>query len=205
MSLSLLEVVNLKGLIFDLDGTLADTSLNFAKICEEAGLPVGTKILEHCQQLEDLRQVETIMSVVERHELEGAQQASWLLDAEPVLTRLHHANIPLAIVTRNMRKAATITMERLNIPIELLITREDCEPKPSPQGLLMVANQWQIEPSNLAYIGDYQFDIQAAKRANMMSILIANHRNQHLFESADLVLRQFEQLTEIIDSTNPKD
>ena len=35
---------DLQGVIFDLDGTLANTHLNFPQICLEAGLPEGTKI-----------------------------------------------------------------------------------------------------------------------------------------------------------------
>jgi HAD superfamily hydrolase (TIGR01549 family) len=193
-----LNINHLKGLIFDLDGTLADTALDFAQMCKDAGLPVGTKILEHCEQLNDPNRVTEILTIVERHELAGAIQASWILDAEKVLHQLHTANIPLAIVTRNMQKAAELTIERLNIPINLVITREDCEPKPSPKGLLKVASQWQINPTELAYIGDFQFDIQAAKQANMTAILLANQRNQHLFDSADYVIEDFSPLAGII-------
>jgi len=195
-----LEAISkLKGLIFDLDGTLADTALDFALMCADAGLPEGTKILEHCQQLTDHNRVREILTIVERHELVGANQARWILDAEEIIHQLHAANIPLAIVTRNMRQAAKLTIERLNIPIDLVITREDCAPKPSPQGLLEVARRWQIEPSQLAYVGDFQFDIEAAKQAEMMSILLANQRNEHLFDSADLVIKKFEPLITIIN------
>ncbi len=120
---------HLTGLIFDLDGTLADTALDFPQMCHDAGLPVGTKILEHCEQLNDPTRVAEILSVVEQHELAGAKRARWILDAEKVLHQLSTAGIPIAIVTRNMRRAAKLTIERLNIPIELVITREDCPPQ----------------------------------------------------------------------------
>lgn len=194
-------ISNLQGLIFDLDGTLADTALDFPQMCRDADLPIGTKILEYCEQLSDNARVAEILSIVEHHELAGAEQATWILDAEKVLSHLYEADIPLAIVTRNMQQAARLTIERLNIPIELVITREDCQPKPSPKGLLKVARQWQIEPTNLAYIGDFQYDIVAAEKANMMSILLANKRNQHLFDSADLVIDNFAPLLETIRLT----
>ena len=41
----------LKGIIFDLDGTLANTYLDFPQMCRDAGLPEGTRILEHCAAL----------------------------------------------------------------------------------------------------------------------------------------------------------
>ena len=189
---------SIKGFIFDLDGTLADTKLDFAKMCTDAGLPVGTKILEHCASLNDPVQVKQILSVVEQHELEDANHAEWFLDAETVLHEFNRANIPMAIVTRNMREAARITIERLGIPIDLVITREDCLPKPNPDGLLMVAKQWDISPSELVYVGDFQFDLIAAKQAQMMACLIANQRNKHLFDMADKVITNFDQLSELL-------
>jgi len=188
----------LKGIIFDLDGTLADTGLNFPKICTDAGLPVGTRILEHCAELNDPRRVEEILSIVEQHELDGAKQARWILDAEETLLKFRQANVPMAIVTRNMNKAARLTIERLGIPIDLVITRDDCLPKPHPEGLLMIADQWQMSPSELAYVGDFKFDIEAAKNAKMMSCLIANKRNQHLFPRADKVIYLFEELIHLL-------
>jgi HAD superfamily hydrolase (TIGR01509 family) len=188
----------LKGVIFDLDGTLADTKLDFAKMCIDAGLPVGTKILEHCASLNDPVKVKQILSVVEQHELDGANQASWILDAESVLNQFDRDKIPMAIVTRNMREATRITIERLGIPIELVITRDDCLPKPDPEGLLMVSKQWGISPSECVYVGDFQFDLIAAKQAQMMACLIANDRNQHLFSMADKVITRFDELNELL-------
>lgn len=184
----------LKGIIFDLDGTLANTFLDFAQICIDADLPPGTKILEHCASLSNHAKAAEILSIVERHEMAGAFRAEWILDAELVLTRLFKAKIPMAIVTRNMRKATEITIERLSIPIDFVITREDCLPKPDPQGLLMVANSWGISPENLVYVGDYQFDLIAARNAGMKACLLANNRNQKFLPMADQVINKFAEL-----------
>ena len=184
----------LRGIIFDLDGTLADTGLNFPQMCIDAGLPEGTRILEHCAKLDDQTRINEILSIVEQHEMTGAGNASWILDAQQVLSKLQQANVPMAIVTRNMRRAAKLTIEQLGIPIELVITREDCLPKPDPDGLLMVAKQWCISPHELAYVGDFQFDLMAAKSAKMKACLLANVRNQHLHDEAEKVIYLFEEL-----------
>jgi len=189
----------LKGVIFDLDGTLANTQLDFPRMCIDAGLPVGTKLLEHCTALTDKNRAREIMSVIERHELDGAKRAEWILDAEQVLNRLDHINFPMAIVTRNMRTAAEYTIEKLNIPIDLLVTREDCLPKPHPEGLLMVAKKWGVLPENLAYVGDYQFDLIAANSAGMVSCLLSNHRNEQFHHQADKIIDNFQQLESIFN------
>ena len=184
----------LKGIIFDLDGTLANTYLDFPKMCLDADLPIGTKILEYCEGLSDPDEVLRILSIVEQHELDGAKKAEWIHDAEIILSRFCNANIPMAIVTRNMKVAAKQTIEKLGIPIELVITREDCLPKPHPQGLLKVAQQWNISSQDLIYVGDYRFDLEAANRAGMMACLLANDRNKEFHMMADKVIERFQEL-----------
>ena len=192
-------IKQLKGIIFDLDGTLANTHLDFPQMCIDAGVPVGTRLLEHCASLTDKSRSAEILSIVEQHEIDGASRAEWILDAEQILSQLKDLKIPMAIVTRNMRVAAKYTIQKLSIPIDFVITRQDCQPKPDPEGLLMVARHWDISPENLVYVGDYKFDIEAAKNAGMMAILLANHRNQAFHSIADKVIHNFKELTVIFD------
>lgn len=166
-------------------------------MCLDARLPVGTPILEYCAALEDQAGIAEILSIVERHEMLGANKAEWILDAETVLKKMSDARVPMAIVTRNMRSAAELTVKRLNIPIEIVITRDDCAPKPAPDGLIMAANQLSIAPANLIYVGDYKFDIDAARNAGMTSCLLANQRNSHFADNADKVIDCFQQLEDL--------
>ncbi|MCW9000582.1 MAG: HAD hydrolase-like protein, partial [Kangiellaceae bacterium] len=82
-------------------------------------------------------------------------------------------------------------------PIDLIITREDCLPKPHPEGLLKVAEQWQITPKELAYVGDYKFDLMAAKNAGMRAILLSTKRNAEFHTLADWVIDDFSELSSI--------
>jgi FMN phosphatase YigB (HAD superfamily) len=50
----------------------------------------------------------------------------------------------------------------------------------------------------LTYVGDFKFDLAAAKQAQMMACLIANQRNQHLFDMADKVITRFDELSELL-------
>ncbi|UTA46844.1 HAD family hydrolase [Simiduia sp. 21SJ11W-1] len=185
----------LHGIIFDLDGTLVDSKLDFPAMRAELGLPAGTGLLEHLASLEDQTQRTQTQAVIERHELQGAQAASWITGAQAALHTLANAGIPMAIVTRNMQSATQQMVKRLGIPIRLIITREDCtHVKPHPEGLLRVANQWQIAPEKLAYLGDYTFDLQAAKRAGMQAWLWRNEHNAAFESEADKVFSEYETL-----------
>ncbi|AFU98395.1 HAD family hydrolase [Simiduia agarivorans] len=190
-----------KGLIFDLDGTLADSALDFDAMRRELALPKGTPLLEHLATLScpDARQ--RFHAVVERHEMIGAENARWIADAEQTLFALNKRRIPLAIVTRNMRSATRRTIERLQIPIELVLTREDVEQvKPHPEALLRIAREWQLPPGSLAYVGDYTFDLDAAHAAGMGAILWRNEHNAHLAPHAHHCIDRFGQLLDLVRS-----
>lgn len=190
-----------KGFIFDLDGTLADSALDFNAMRRELSLAPGTPLLEHLATLTcpDARQ--HFHSVVERHELQGAENARWIGDAEQTLCGLKQQGVPLAIVTRNMRSATRRTIERLQIPIERVITREDvAQVKPHPEALLRIANEWQLPAESLAYVGDYTFDLEAAHAAGMGAILWRNAHNAHLAERAHHCIDQFNQLFALVNA-----
>ena len=103
----------------------------------------------------------------------------------------------MAILTRNMREATLLCIEQLAMPIQLVITREDCQPKPDPSGLWHIAKAWQMPCHELLFIGDYLFDLQTAHNAGMPGCLYMNEHNQHFQEMADFVLTDFAHLTEL--------
>ena len=194
-------VQTLHGILFDLDGTLADSQLDFTAMCDELAIPHHTPLLEYQQSLSCAHDIARVTEVIEKHEMAGAHAATWIADAEQLVQQLHARNIPMAIVTRNMRKATQLMLEKLNMPITLVVTREDCEQvKPHPEGLLKIANQWGISPERLAYVGDFKFDLLAAKRANMKAMLWRNEHNAEFESLADHSIIQFKQLLDFFPS-----
>jgi HAD superfamily hydrolase (TIGR01549 family) len=182
------------GVLFDLDGTLANSKLEFPAMCREAGLPEGTALLEYCTGLGDCEETRNIRKLIEQHEVAGAERAEWIEGADVLVHRLFDAGVPMAIVTRNMRRATEMTVSKLEIPISLLITREDCSPKPDPEGLLFVAAQWGIQADLLAYVGDYKYDMLAARNAGMVAVLKRNSSNGKFAGLANLVISEFDEL-----------
>ena len=186
-------------LIFDLDGTLADTKLDFRAIRRELGFPEGIGLLEHIEALDDPELAARAHAVIDRHEMTGAANATWIDGAEQLLARLKASAFPTGILTRNSRKAVELTRQVLNLDVELILTREDCLPKPHPEGLLRIAGALSVKPEDCAYVGDFIFDLECARNAGMTACLFRNDRNESFEEQADLVIRSFAELERFID------
>jgi HAD superfamily hydrolase (TIGR01509 family) len=185
-------------LIFDLDGTLADTKLDFQAIRHELGFPEGIGLLEHIETLDDPALVSHAHAVIDRHEMEGAANATWIDGAENLLRRLKAASFPRGILTRNSRKAVQQTQQVLGLDIDPILTREDCRPKPDPQGLLMIAQRLGVESGDCVYIGDFVFDLECARNAGMTACLYRNHKNGAFESQADMIIHDFAELSRFI-------
>ena len=65
---------SVKGVVFDLDGTLVDSSLDFDAMRRDMGLALDSSILEEVERMGGIR-AERCRKILERHELEGARRA----------------------------------------------------------------------------------------------------------------------------------
>jgi HAD superfamily hydrolase (TIGR01549 family) len=166
-----MSIVLPSAFIFDLDDTLVSSQLDFTQMRTDIGCPADVDILQHVAQLHhtDAELGLIAADIIEQHEIVEAQSSKWLAGAQEFVQRLSQESIPMAIVTRNCRAATAVKRQQNNIPIEFVLTREDAPAKPDPTGLLQIAKEWAIAPSEIAYVGDYLYDIQAANNANMQA------------------------------------
>lgn len=162
---------NVDAIIFDLDDTLLKTSLDFASLKAQIGCEKDDDILSFISQIECSAQRAIANQTVLQHEMNDAHTSTWLPGAEEFVNQAKDFGLPLAIVTRNSKQATQIKITNNSIPIDLVITREDAPAKPDPTALITIANKWQIACANIAYIGDYIYDIQAAHNGNMQAWL----------------------------------
>jgi HAD superfamily hydrolase (TIGR01509 family) len=190
----------LHAIIFDLDGTLVDSRLDFAAMRRELDAPADVGLLEFIDSLPSAESQAQAMDVVHKHELAGAEAATWMPGAEAVLHALHEREVLTAIVTRNCRRAAELTMARMNMPSIPLKAREDAAPKPDPEALLALASHWRMAPANCAYVGDFRYDIEAAQRAGMLPVLyLGMEEAPSTHDHRVPVLREFHTLLDWLD------
>jgi HAD superfamily hydrolase (TIGR01549 family) len=173
-----------KGIIFDLDDTLVHANLDFVAIKQAVGCDPEHDILTHIKGITCEAARAEAENTVLGFELADAQTSRLIPGALSFIQRAKQKGIPLAIVTRNCKPATLLKLKQNNIPIETVITRDDAKPKPHPEALLKVADSWQrhsrMNTLDIAYIGDYKYDIEAAHNANMQAWLYTHcSKNKH--------------------------
>jgi len=180
----------IRGICFDLDGTLVDSQLNFDAMRQEMELPPGMPILEALVRL-PAPHAQRCETILHRHELAGAERAAVLPGVAELLAVLQARRIRSAIVTRNSRRITEITLRRLNLAIELSLTRDDGPIKPDPWAILHVCKKWDISPAEAVMVGDYKFDVECGHSAGSRTVLLTHSHDPRTYpnvEAADLLL-----------------
>ena len=186
------------GVIFDLDGTLMSSELDFTLIKAQLGCPTELDLLSFIAQLPSPYMREEAMNIVHQHELIDAQHATLLPGVAQAIRQLKEQAIPMAIVTRNYNRAAALKLKNNPLPIQTVLTRSDAPAKPDPSALNAIATLWGIDQQHILYVGDYLYDIQAAHNANMRACLYAPTETPTYASQADYILKHFSELPELI-------
>lgn len=165
----------IRGLIFDLDGTLVDSGLDFDAMRREMNLAPGTHLFEAISHM-PREQADRCRQILDDHEQAGAERATLMPGVREFLALLAQRNIPRAGLTRNSRAAAHRTTARLGLELDPLITREDAPLKPDPTAVFQICRQWGFSPAEVAVVGDYHYDIDVGLNAGARSVLYLGGR-----------------------------
>ncbi|ART79680.1 HAD family hydrolase [Oceanisphaera avium] len=187
--LSDLNLNDIRGVIFDLDGTLAHSNPDFVGLRAELGMAPGADILAHIESLNDEGARTRAEALVHDYEIRSSQVATWVEGAKELIDYLRSKSLPMAILTRNIPQAAQMTINNLGIDIELVLTRLDAKPKPHPEGIEIICQQWQLAPSDILYIGDYLFDLQTAQNAGSRCALYFPEAVPEYAHQADMLVQ----------------
>ncbi|MBS0204221.1 MAG: HAD family hydrolase [Planctomycetes bacterium] len=187
-----------RGIIFDLDGTLVDSQLDFEAIRRDMGLPSQTPILEALERIPVGPDRERMLAVLRSHELQSAQRATLFDGVTDLLEWLDDRRLQRGILTRNSRECTDLVLNRLGLSFAQVVTREDAPPKPDPAGLLAICQQWELPAEQILFCGDYLFDLHAGRRAGMRTILFAPGDLPDFADQADLIWRDFHHAVDLI-------
>ena len=178
------------GLIFDCDGTLADTMpahyRAWTAMLDRFGIPFpetrfyamgGMPTAQIIRVLADDAGV--VVEDVEAMVFEKEQGFLTYLDAvapvEPVLAvaAAYRGRLPIAVASGGYRDTITRTLDRLGVRdgFDALVTAEDtARHKPEPDVFLEAARRLRVEPATCVVFEDTDIGLEAARRAGMEGV-----------------------------------
>ncbi|MFQ3212437.1 MAG: HAD superfamily hydrolase (TIGR01509 family) [Candidatus Paceibacteria bacterium] len=172
--------------IFDMDGTLTIGVHDFTMMRSELGLAPDEGILETVQAMPP-EQAAPMWDKINAMEYHFASLAKPMPGAFELLEHLQEKGVNLGILTRNVMPVALQTLKTCNLDgfftANNILDRASCEPKPHPAGIVLLLDQWRAKPSDSVMVGDYLFDLEAGKAANIATVHIdtsAQHPWPHM-------------------------
>lgn len=164
--------------LFDMDGTIYDSGIDFLAIRKHLGLPQnGTPILD---QLGEVSPEDRAIGLKLLHEAEAAGAANGKLIAgtEKLLSWLKEQGVRSALVTNNSRASVDAIVGRHPaLLFDTILTRDDGIAKPQPDLFLKALKHFEIQPLQAVAVGDTHLDALAAHRAGIRKILLVALRD----------------------------
>ncbi len=193
-----LDFARLRAVLFDLDGTLIETHIDFPAMTEAMQrLARANSVPESVTDGKDILGLvdaaaedvqgrggdgaalrRTAFAELEAMEVVGCSHPVLLPGTRELLLELVGRGVKVGIVTRNCRTVSVGLLARFALPHHLLLSRDDVEKtKPHPEHL-WDALRLLGEPANqAAMVGDHWMDIQAGVRAGCAATLGVLGRN----------------------------
>ncbi len=185
--------------IFDMDGTLTRPAIDFDRIRAEIGIESGT-ILEALETMTTNERARAY-EIIEEHELVAARDSELQDGVHEVLEFLRAGGIRTAIATRNSRPSVRTVLDKHQIHVDHIHTREDGAVKPSPQPVLDICKYFQIVPEASWMVGDYAYDIQSGNAAGATTVFFEAHGSMpEAAEQADHVIRNLRELITLLNN-----
>jgi len=194
---------NIACVVFDMDGTLTVSNLDFDGIREEAGIPEGKPILEFLEEAPQPKR-QRAEEVLHAHEARAIRDCNLRPGVQDVMDALRQAGMKVGLLTRNSRRSVQMLLERFELDFDCCVTRDDASPKPSPEPLLKMAACVGVEPGEMLMVGDYIFDMQAGHAAGARTAFLETKYHREVQPEADVVIQDLRELLDCLCLTLPR-
>jgi len=167
----------IRAVVFDLDGTLTRPFLDFNVIREEIGAPLGRHSL--LDQIDEMSPDEAAraLAILERREREAVENAEANDGVHELLEYVRAKGLFHGIVTRNSERSTAMTLEKLGLGIERVITRDSGLPiKPDPAPFRALMDARGVGPDETLVVGDFRYDAEAGRAAGAKTCMVTNGR-----------------------------
>lgn len=178
-----------KAILFDFDGTIADTLpvcfYSFQKIFNKydnsslsdqdiiAMFGTSEVGIIHKNLLNKSRINDAIDDYYLYYESEHQNLVSINSDVQGLIDLIHKKNILTGVVTGKARRSYDISVKHLfpKEKFQVSITGDEVvDPKPHPEGIIKAMNTLGCSPQETIFVGDSNADIEAGTRANVRTV-----------------------------------
>lgn len=209
-------------LVFDLDGTLVDSSgdiaasINFTR--ESRGLPAldialirshlgdgARQLVQRCfpeltGDAAEGEQLDVTLAAFREHYTEHCTDLTEAYAGVMETLERLKSRYRMAVLTNKYRAASVIILEKLGLVpfFEIVVGGDGPCLKPCPEGLLSIAQTLESEPGQMVMIGDHHTDLEAGRRAGVKTIFCEYGFGVRGEESPDAVIGQFSDLSSVL-------
>jgi len=214
----------IKAVIFDWDGTLADTKKavvqSFQKVLGEAGCVVSDKFIERrmgigtkktiieafrkCHIRLDVSTLEKLAKEKIRIQVELTEIVS-LFDGVTEFLEALQGKTKIALATMSGRKVIDklLPEKRIKTYFDVVVSADEIvKPKPNPEVFLVSAKKLGVDPKDCVVVEDSVFGVRAAKAAEMQCIAVpsgAYSIEELQQENPDLMINSLTEKERILD------
>ncbi len=192
----------LRGIIFDMDGTITKPKVDFAAIEREIGAKVGF-IIDYAERSSPEERTRAL-SILERFEAQAAIESELNEGVLEMLEFLSKKKLKKALLTRNSRKSVDTVLRKHNLHFEYIVSREDAKPKPAPDPIFLLSKKMEIHTDHLLMVGDYKYDIMCGKAAGTRTVLLRYKEYVETEVTPDFEITSIREVIEIVERFQPK-
>jgi HAD superfamily hydrolase (TIGR01509 family) len=209
-----------KGIIFDMDGVLADTASIYFPLMkkylhehsvnvtdEDISLLVGYNFEKKTEYLNRKYGIKVnYKEFVEQVSGKARKEFFYELKAEPgakeLIDELKSNKIKIALATANGDKNVKVVLESIELEDAFdakITSTHTTHAKPHPEVYLKALNALQLNPENCIVIEDTVIGVESAKKAGIKAIAFPNQFNyHHNFSEADKMISSLKELNYLV-------
>ena len=199
----------LRGVVFDMDGTITKPNLDFKLMYERCGVSRENDLLAEIAKM-PAEKAAVALEVIDEMEAEGRRTLQLEPGAIELCRWLRAHSLPVALVTRNSAESVEHLHAALCGPAGMprfdpAVSRDDAgiPPKPDPTAMQHISHRWSLAPDTLLMVGDSPSnDVAFGKAAGAHTALVDSGRRviEGTVSSggADLVVASLAELSRAI-------